>query len=156
MQTFLPHADFSRSAHCLDSRRLGKQRSEALIILNTIEGRNAKTGWRRHPAVRMWGGYSMALRLYLNACLDAWEQRGHENNIPREDLEPGKLVYPWWLGLKALHASHRAALLRKEPDHYGNFGWKEDPRTPYWWPTNNLQAKPDESFREGKACALKL
>ena len=152
MQTFLPYADFSRSARCLDDARLGKQRLEALIILNTIEGRTAKTGWRRHPAVLMWGGYSMALRLYLNACLDAWEQRGFENNMPREDSDPARLSYPWWLGNPALHSSHRAALLRKNPGHYGAFGWSENPRSPYWWPTGNLQPCPDPVMAQGKVC----
>lgn len=38
MQTFLPYADFSMSAKCLDYRRLGKQRVEAMQILNAIRG----------------------------------------------------------------------------------------------------------------------
>ena len=154
MQTFLPLDDFSRSAACLDDQRLDRQCAEALIILNTIEGRDAKTGWKKHPAVRMWGGYAMALRLYLDACLDAREQRGFKNSIPREKLDPDRLVYPWWLGRQALHASHRALLLRKNPAYYGAFGWSEDPRTPVWWPTNYLQPRPDESLLQGRACSL--
>jgi hypothetical protein len=26
---------------------------------------------------------------------------------------------PWWWGLEPVHRSHRSALLRKDPDHYG-------------------------------------
>ena len=33
MQTFLPHADFDRSAEVLDLRRLGKQRVEVIQIV---------------------------------------------------------------------------------------------------------------------------
>lgn len=36
MQTFLPYPDFKMSAECLDNKRLGKQRSECLIVLRSI------------------------------------------------------------------------------------------------------------------------
>lgn len=37
MQTFLPFADFSKSAACLDDKRLGKQRVECLQILKALQ-----------------------------------------------------------------------------------------------------------------------
>ena len=43
MQTFLPFPDFHESAACLDMRRLGKQRVEAMQILRTITG--LSSGW---------------------------------------------------------------------------------------------------------------
>ncbi|WTN46074.1 cytoplasmic protein [Streptomyces sp. NBC_00631] len=56
MQTFLPDPDpdFRKTAPLLDPRRLGKPRVEALQVLRglTVPGH----GWRRRPAVRMWGG----------------------------------------------------------------------------------------------------
>jgi hypothetical protein len=130
MQTFLPYPDFARSAQVLDNRRLGKQRSEALTILRIVDHRTQKQGWRNHPVVLMWQGYGEALKLYLNKCLEEWVGRGFNNSIPVERIEQNRLVHPWWLGLEELHASHRANLLRKDPDFYGAFGWTEDPNLP--------------------------
>ena len=31
------------------------------------------------------------------------------------------------------HSSHRANLLKKEPDFYNQYGWTEDPSDPYVW-----------------------
>ncbi len=132
MQTFLPYADFDACARCLDSRRLGNQRLEALIILRTLR-RQSRQGWRHHPAVKMWRGYENALAQYLNAVCAEWARRGYRNNIRRRrvrlPLEP-----PPWLGDERLHASHRSNLLRKDPAHYGRFGWREPPDLPYYWP----------------------
>ena len=40
MQTFLPYPEFARTAGCLDMRRLGQQRVEALQVLRglTVRG----------------------------------------------------------------------------------------------------------------------
>ena len=137
MQTFLPYADYDRSAQVLDNRRLGKQRSEALTILCIIDNRTGKRGWRNHPAVLMWQGYAEALKLYMNACIKGWTARGFENRIPLERVDCKRLVFPWWLGREELHSSHRANLLRKDPEFYGKYGWSEDPQMKYWWPTKH-------------------
>jgi hypothetical protein len=47
LQTFLPYADFVKTAKCLDYRRLGKQRVEAFQILNILEGKTTKAGWKQ-------------------------------------------------------------------------------------------------------------
>ncbi len=54
MQTFLPDPDFTVSAQLLDTRRLGKQRVEALQVLRALT--RESYGWKSHPAVLMWGG----------------------------------------------------------------------------------------------------
>ena len=72
MQTFLPYADFSKTAKCLDYKRLGKQRVEAKQILNILLDRTETKGWRNHPAVLMWVGYENALKIYYNMILDEW------------------------------------------------------------------------------------
>jgi len=41
---------------------------------------------------------------------------------------------PPWLGDDDFHSSHRANLLRKDSEHYGEFGWQEDSSLPYVWP----------------------
>ena len=136
MQTFLPYPDLAASIACLDDRRLGKQRGEALQVLNALEAERTDRpyGWRRHPVVRMWRGHDDLLRAYLNAALDEWVRRGFRNAMPWATLTPGELVLPPWWGDERLHASHRSNLLRKDPRHYGRVGWREPPDLPYHWP----------------------
>lgn len=130
MQTFLPYADFRESAACLDPRRLGKQRVEAYQILRTLKG--ITRGWRNHPAARMWEGHEAALGLYMNAMIDEWVLRGYQNNMAKARVTRARM--PPWLGDEPLHASHRANLLRKQPEWYARFGWTDDPTLAYVWP----------------------
>lgn len=131
MQTFLPVASFAGSAQILDYRRLGKQRVEAMQILNVLSGPRSR-GWRNHPAVRMWRGYEPALQAYMDACIDEWVRRGYRNTMV--PARPMSHVLPPWFGDPALHASHRSNLLRKDPVFYGRLGWEEGPDLPYVWP----------------------
>ena len=132
MQTFLPIADMHESVKALDNKRLGKQRVEALQILNTLEGRSR--GWRHHPAVRMWVGYEQALRTYHNLCIQEWIGRGFRNNMPLMVEIGGCPDVPPWFGDDRVHASHRSNLLRKDPQYYGQHGWTEPHDLPYFWP----------------------
>lgn len=149
MQTFLPLADFAASAHVLDRQRLGKQRVEAYQILKALDTRTPESGWRNHPAVKMWFGYPFALADYLEAVCTEWISRGYRDSIlPRaeefrwhglfrhlgNDDRPRKASLPPWLGDEGLHASHRSNLLRKNPDWYAQFGWLEPPTLEYVWP----------------------
>src|ERR1700712_5749482 len=149
MQTFLPYPDFAASAAVLDDRRLGKQRVEALQVLRAITRQGY--GWQHHPAVRMWRGHEEALAAYGLAMAAEWCRRGHPDTCaatirvdlgaPGFDGEPrseDELVeagaVPWWLGDPAVHASHQAALVRKDPEHYGPFFPDAAPSAPYVWP----------------------
>lgn len=130
MQTFLPYPNYACSAMVLDRQRLGKQILEARQILAAI--RNGG-GWRSHPAVRAWRGSEPSLALYHNVCLREWLRRGYahtENEIACGDSP----APPPWLGREEIHASHRAALLAKDPTHYRQFGWLETPSVDYIWP----------------------
>lgn len=129
MNTFLPYPDFARSAACLDSKRLGKQRVEVLVLL--------RGGWLHHPCSKMWRGYEAALSWYGLCICNEWLLRGFRDTcfgkicelcLPDVDLKPP------WLGREDFHASHRANLLRKDPAHYGQFGWSEEPARGYIWP----------------------
>lgn len=135
MQTFLPYADLVESARCLDSRRLGKQRVEAMQILNILNGHQRSKGWINHPAVRMWDGCAPALGAYMNATIDEWVRRGYRNNMVKVFVPV--IQYPWWFGVHEFHSSHRARLLDKQPEWYGRFGWSEAPSKTYWWPTHH-------------------
>lgn len=130
MQTFLPYPDFRASAACLDWRRLGKQRVEAFQLLRVLRGRTR--GYANHPAATMWRGHEAALGAYMNAVIDEWVSRGYRNSMKKARVS--RYRSPAWLGDEAFHASHRANLLRKDPVHYGRFGWREDPARPYVWP----------------------
>ncbi len=133
MQTFLPYPNLEKSLKVLDSKRLGKQRVEAFQILNIILNRTKTRGWRNHPAVKMWRGYSNALKLYLNLAIKEWVSRGFQNKMKLEKIS-GKILYPPWFGNKKFHASHRSNLLRKNKDYYSKFKWKEKDNLNYEWP----------------------
>lgn len=131
MQTFLPYPDFAKSARVLDNKRLGKQRVECDQILRAIS--NPSYGWQNHPAVRMWRGHSDALCEYMNSIVIEWSiVRGFKNSY--EVVEVEHLILPLWIGNEAFHASHRSNLLRKDQNHYGQFGWNEPNDLPYVWP----------------------
>ncbi|PSM44823.1 cytoplasmic protein [Streptomyces dioscori] len=152
MQTFLPYADFTRSAAVLDQARLGKQRVEALQVLRglTVPG----YGWRHHPAVRMWIGYEEALVRYgLDVCA-MWVAEGRADTCAgtlvtdfglarpgavvrvQEDLaDDGEL--PPWLGDPDFHRSHRSALVRKAPEVYTPLFPDVPDDLPYLWPSSD-------------------
>lgn len=139
MQTFLPYADFEKSAKALDYKRLGKQRVESLQIINAIEGNPRKDGkpykgWINHPCSVMWKDYVPALKYYTNIMIAEWILRGYNNKMEFYQTNPfEELVMPHWLGNEEFHSSHRANLLRKDYSYYSKFGWKEDPNSPYVW-----------------------
>ena len=132
MQTFLPYPDFAESAAVLDTKRLGKQRVEALQIIRALT--RPTYGWKHHPAVLMWAGHEEALGSYGRAVVAAWLERGFADTCAatmREDLAlagvrrirtQAQLArarrLPPWLGDEAFHRSHRSTLLRKDPAHY--------------------------------------
>ena len=116
MQTFLPYENFNETASVLDWKRLGKQRVEAMQIVNAIV---KQTGWRHHPVVHMWTPYVPALKHYTNVMIEEWIKRGYNNTS--------------WLGNEKFHSSHRANLLRKDFLYYSQFEWSENPESPYVW-----------------------
>jgi hypothetical protein len=159
VQTFLPYPDFAASASVLDDRRLGKQRVEALQILRALTREHY--GWKHHPAVRMWAGHEEALASYAMEICAEWVRRGHADTCaasictdlvaaglpaPRPQLElAAARRLPPWLGDERLHRSHRAALARKDPQHYrGRFDDVEHDM-PYFWPVRGQPgaAHPD-------------
>lgn len=138
MQTFLPFPNFDRSARALDRLRLGKQRVEAVQILNALDRRKRgeRAGWQSHPAVLMWAGHEHALCIYHDAMIREWTRRGYRNNMPMlaDHLDPARIDAPEWLGHERLHASHRWRLFEKDPDHYGALGFGDETPQPYFWP----------------------
>ena len=134
MQTFLPYPNFPMCAKVLDDKRLGKQRVEAKQILNILEGKSKSKAWVNHPAVRMWRKNEHVLKHYINTMIKEWINRGFENNMEFEEVDPEILYSPRRLFDRKLHLSHRARLLKKNPKHYGQYWKAKDPNAPYWWP----------------------
>ncbi len=141
MQTFLPYADFEKSAKVLDRSRLGKQRVEVLQLLNSIrnlENNLPVRGWANHPCRKMWQHHSNALVLYgLAVCIE-WVERGYKDTCFDKinsffDLKKN-CDLPSFLGNKSFHLSHKSNLLRKDKEYYSKF-WNNIPdNIDYIWP----------------------
>ncbi len=134
MQTFLPYADFEKSAQVLDYQRLGKQRVEAYQIYRCLIN---PTRWKNHPAVKMWDGYRGALAEYHNAMIVEWIKRGYVNNMHYIIYEE-KYEYPWWLGNEDFHRAMRSRLIQKNKEFYlpkfpNDEGFND---SKYMWPVN--------------------
>lgn len=146
MQTFLPYVSFIDSAKCIDDKRCGKQRVEAMQIVNCLNYRDADNlymidkngkrrlrGWINHSAVLMWEGYTEALKLYCNIFIIEWTIRGFKNNMPLYTIDFNSLKLPPWLGNVEFHESHRSNLLRKNYEHYSKFNWNVPNDLSYVW-----------------------
>lgn len=138
MQTFLPYADFRKSASVLDSTRLGKQRVECKQIYLALT--NQDYGWQHHPAVKMWRGYELALAAYgLMVCIE-WRTRKYRDSLMPyfasilDDAKWHGIRHPEWFGDDRLHVSHMANLLRKDYDHYSKYFSGVDQSIEYYWP----------------------
>ncbi len=134
MQTFLPYgSDFIANAKCLDYRRLGKQRVEALQLL--------RGSWPHHPASKMWRGSLSSLATYGALCCLEWNERGYKDNLFVEFVhlaDPN--AFPEWIDDPRLIESHRWNLFRKDPIWYREFENARKitccPGCNYWWPSH--------------------
>jgi len=153
MQTFLPDSDFYRSARTLDRARLGKQRVECkqlLLALGVSAGEHRpvrskaehqSSSWSHHPAAKMWRGYEHCLAYYGMVMASEWISRGYRDSLHPQfkAIWDYKVVqFPRWYRdrelLERVCSSHRSNLLRKDPEWYGKFNWKEPDNLPYVWP----------------------
>jgi hypothetical protein len=101
-------------------------------ILKALDPMN-KSSWANHPATLMWAGYETALQRYMRVMILEWIDRGYNNTMEIPQPSGRYKMPPWWGG--PIHATHRAALLFKAPEHYEQFGWGEQPELDYYWPT---------------------
>ncbi len=154
MQTFLPYADFERSARTLDRKRLGKQRVETIQVVRALT--RPGYGWGNHPAVLMWKGFEEALGRYGLSCCQAWVELGFGDTCAltiATDLRAASVhtvrtqqelaaadELPPWLGDEALHRSHQSALMRKEQEHYRPLFPDIPDDLPYVWPVRSQMA----------------
>jgi hypothetical protein len=165
VQTFLPYADFERSARALDAKRLGKQRVETIQVVRalTVPG----YGWASHPAVLMWKGFEEALGRYGLVCCEAWTDLGFgdtcgatigadlaaagiERVRTQQELAAAGAL-PSWLGDEAVHLSHRSALVRKDPAYYRPLFPDTPDDLPYHWPVRSAAVVEAERRRAENA-----
>lgn len=140
MQTFLPFPNYIRSVESLDYKRLGNQRVEAKQIINILEGKQTSAGWKNHPAVKMWVGYTNSLKYYANCCIDEWVKRGYKNTMPKYDVTHDN-IDPWFIGNEDFHRAMRARLIEKDEEYYlpkfPNDKKFNDGK--YFWPVNETK-----------------
>jgi hypothetical protein len=163
VQTFLPYADFERSARVLDAKRLGKQRVETIQIVRALT--RPTYGWANHPAVLMWKSYEEALGRYGLTCCEVWTELGFGDTCAvtiaadlrefgidtiRTEAELAEgVALPPWLGQEQVHRSHQSALVRKDPERYRDLFPDVPDDLPYVWPVRS-QAVIDAERRSAE------
>lgn len=155
MQIFLPYADMRKSLQSLDNKRLGKQRVETYQIISAITQRpkldgTPYKGWLNHPCTIMWKNHVPALKMYLNYSIAEWITRGFNNTMQLENYVEDQVVLPRWFGNEKFHSSHRANLLKKDPEFYSQYGWTEDPSDPYVWMDRDGKWYEQHSGKNGR------
>jgi hypothetical protein len=149
MMTFRPYKSHVQSARVLDDRRLGKQRVEAMQIMQAAfswmtNEHGGKVGWSHHPVVMMWAGQEnpyidhacgkIHLRDLINYhyhMANQWQARGFAHNHQHR-------IIPYLLALrgseelfadhplpwdKEQETAHKRILLKKDPEWYGQY-WR--------------------------------
>jgi hypothetical protein len=161
VQTFLPYADFERSARTLDVKRLGKQRVETIQVVRALTW--SGYGWANHPVSLMWKGFEEALGRYGITCCQVWIELGFGDTCAltiQTDLREAGIAtirtqpelaaagaLPAWLGDEAVHLSHQSALVRQDREHYRPlFPYIADD-LPYVWPVRSESVLAAEQRR---------
>ena len=155
MQIFLPYSDIKESLRCLDNKRLGKQRVETYQIISAITKRpkldgTPYKGWLNHPCTVMWRNHVSALKYYMNCAIEEWINRGFKNTMQIEIFDDKAVVLPSFIGNEKFHSSHRANLLKKEPEYYTKYGWSENPQDPYVWMDDEGKWYEQHSGKKGR------
>ena len=163
MQVFLPYESFVQTAQCLDRARLGSQRREALLAIDTsirvnlVEDNGKRVGWANHPTRLMWADHLWLLCEYGKVICDEWLRRGYVDStktlFEQRQLMFDPKPYPSWLGNESFHQSHRSNLIRKGEERLLKTGksdildryrslWPDTPSDlPYIWPVRKNKPK---------------
>lgn len=117
----MSYPDFAQSAASLDPKRLNKQIVEGNQILSTLLNGSR---WHHHPAVLQWAGHEKCLQYYIDYHLAEAHKRGFKTDGSlmrlngliqnhKDKLGDVEVKWPFWLGDKRFHSSHRSRLLFK-------------------------------------------
>jgi len=148
MQTFIFDDDLYKVAGILDTKRLGKQRVEAIQIARILTGITPDSRWKNHPAVLMWKGYeAFLIKKYIRTIMDVWVLRNYNNDKCEEhykqliETEEAKkeIIKPSWLK-EDFYTTHKSNLLRKNFDYYKrHFDYKKIRiNMSYIWPSKKI------------------
>ena len=146
--TFVISSIPSDTFSILDSKRLGKQRIEAKIIIETLEGKIE--GYSKIPITKMWIGHVDALKQYFNECIHEWISRGFKNTLDKYEVKEN-VEFPFWFMNHQVHEAMKASLLRKDQEYYSSRISLENPEYMnygYIW-TNKLTNEQIENMRNG-------
>lgn len=153
MQTFLPYKSTSKSAQCLDKKRVFKQAVECKQILCTIHAKNLPCDWmetkswksqkwKNHPAVKEWIPYENFLKDFYNECLSRSLSLNIKTHLPF--LKINHIEKPWFIGNEIYHDSIKSQLLKKNFDFYSKKFTEEEIKKSkkynfYNWPLNETK-----------------
>ena len=112
------------------------------------KGKPRFVSWINHPALKMWVGYTNALKEYTNIMIQEWIFRGYNNTMKIYDL-PEKIEYPWFIYWDMLQLSHLASLNRKDPSFYSFNVPEEYTKYTYIWPSK-LKSEIIENVKNKK------
>jgi len=154
MNIMLPFADPAECARVLSPKALNSQINEAMLCLKIIigtvneksglpygvsrkkDGTTYRNGYGNNPCVKLYRDYGYWLHSHYTNELLCRFMRNSDNRV-RHAMElqwwtSPVLNEPYgsppWLGHEPLHSAYRAHLLSKDPGHYGQFGWAEEPK----------------------------
>ena len=138
MQVFLPYAYYYQSVYTLDKKRLFKQLVEAKQLIDGLNG-TGSLSWTKHPASKMFAGFSNSLAEYHNICYHRCVEEGFKliKSKPIEYITNSPK--PDWFGYPPFHSAIRAKLIEKDPVYYSRFDWPEtamDAKRGYIWPVD--------------------
>jgi hypothetical protein len=125
VNTFIVSDDYESTAKILDYKRLGKQRVEAMQLINVLEN-SELTGWKNHPATKQWRGHVNELKKYTNEMIKEWIRRGYKNTMKLYDVDESTCK-PWFITWKPMQYSHMASLIRKNKEYYKPYFYKKYP-----------------------------
>lgn len=164
---WLPYPNLRLSVHVLDSQVLGVQISQCLHILSMIAGHREGGRNKYHSTTLSWYHNPSALALYTEYALDEMVLRGQDRGLPSPRSREGRKLYdfpaewsepdpemPEWLGLERIHASHRAALLKKDRGWYSQFAWHEPPVLNLQWPGKMPRVGDSVVSKVGEVCIV--
>lgn len=123
VNTFVISGNPKDTARVLDNKRLNSQRREAKVIIDSLKNKKdprvvGRKNQTRQSIFRMWEGHRHALKYYFNLMRKEWIRRGYKCEIQPFNINKEKVIWPWWVSCRAVHASHKHSLLYKEFDHY--------------------------------------
>jgi hypothetical protein len=85
----------------------------------------------------------------MNISIKEWIGRGFKNTMAIETI-PKLVTYPPFIGNERFHSSHRANLLKKEPEFYVKYNWVENPEDPYVWMDGEGKWYEQHSGKKGR------